>query len=138
MLTSSIKFNLLRIEATVAVHVGTPLKAGDSTLEGDTFEFITGYDTVVGMATALRNPMTSELRAALEKIAISCGATEPAATASPAPAADMCVALQPSTALPVPSPHHAAPLRIVIIVVRTLGRRGGAGRPCSLFPSPSL
>lgn len=73
MLTNTTKFLLLRLETIVAVHVGKPLKTGDTALEGDTFEFITGYDTVVSMATALRSPMTPQLVADLEKLAASYG-----------------------------------------------------------------
>eukprot|EP00966_Prymnesium_polylepis_P007330 168488-Prymnesium_polylepis.1 len=39
------KVKLFCLELTVVVHTGKSLKARNTALEGDTFEYITGYDT---------------------------------------------------------------------------------------------
>ena len=49
-------------------------KARNTSLEGDTFEFITGYDTIMSMGAAIKKPMTPELKAELQKLAVANGA----------------------------------------------------------------
>ena len=89
MLLNPTKSKIMALELTAVVSVAVPLKARVTSLEGDEFTYVTGYDTVVHMGEALRNPMTPELRDALKQLAISNGA-EPSlfgaenATAAPA------------------------------------------------------
>eukprot|EP00966_Prymnesium_polylepis_P277442 6410478-Prymnesium_polylepis.1 len=87
-LLHSTKFKLFCLELTVVVHTDKSLKARNTALEGDTFEFITGYDTVTHMGEAIKAPITAELTAALQKLAVANGAA-PAAIFQPvaAPAA---------------------------------------------------
>ena len=85
---------LFRLELITVVHAGKPLKARNTSIEGDTFEFITAYDTISRMGDAIKSPMTPELRAELQKLAEANGGA-PAnpfaapAVAAPAPAASI-------------------------------------------------
>ena len=81
------KSKLFMLELTVVVFSGKSLKARNTKLEGDTFEFITGYDTVLHMGEAIKNPMTAELKAELQKLAVANGAAPANPFAAPAPAA---------------------------------------------------
>ena len=57
-------------------------------MEGDSFEIITAFDTITHMGEAIKAPISSELRAALVKIAEANGAAPaPMFTPAPAPAA---------------------------------------------------
>ena len=71
-LLNPIKVKLFSLELTTVVAVACPLKARNTALEGDTFEYILGYDMIVRMGEALRNPLTAELRASLQKLAFEC------------------------------------------------------------------
>ena len=51
------KSKLFALELTVVVGVGKSLKARNTKLEGDTFEFITGYDTITHMGDAIKDPV---------------------------------------------------------------------------------
>ena len=53
------KKNRCMIEMITVVHVGMHLKAGGTQLEGDGFEFITAYDTLVAMGEHLNESMSS-------------------------------------------------------------------------------
>ena len=53
------KKNRCMIEMITVVHVGKHLKAGGTQLEGDGFEFITAYDTLVAMGEHLKESMSS-------------------------------------------------------------------------------
>ena len=91
------KVKLFQVELTVLVHAGKGLKARNTKLEGDSFEILTGYDTVMHMGEAIKNPISTELRAALAKLAESYGAAAvPMLPATTAPAA-----------MPSPTPAHA-------------------------------
>ena len=61
----------LQVELLVAVHVGKSFKARNTKLEGDSFEFITAYDTLVHMGETVKNPITAELTAELKNVATS-------------------------------------------------------------------
>jgi hypothetical protein len=87
------KSKLFMLELVTVVFSGKSLKARNTSLEGDTFEFITGYDTIMHMGEAIKNPMTAELKAELQKLAIANGApaaaglftVPPVATPAPPP-----------------------------------------------------
>ena len=64
------KSKLFNLELTVVVFTGKSLKSRNAKLEGDTFEYITGYDTVMHMGEAIKNPMTAQLKAELQKLAM--------------------------------------------------------------------
>ena len=68
------KSKVFCLELTVVVSAGKSLKARNTKLEGDTFEFITGYDTVMHMGEAIKNPTTPELIADVQKLAVANGA----------------------------------------------------------------
>ena len=63
------------------------LKARNTKLEGDTFEFVTGYDTILQMGAAIKDPITPELVVVLKQLAISNGATPAAAALGAVPVA---------------------------------------------------
>ena len=89
------KMKLFQLELIVVVSVGKGLKARNTKLEGDTFEFLHCYDTIVNMGEGLKHPMTPELTAAITKLASDDLLQAPAiASAAPAPAA----------AAPLPTP----------------------------------
>eukprot|EP00967_Tisochrysis_lutea_P151654 scaffold295464_cov23-Tisochrysis_lutea.AAC.1 len=69
------KSKLFVLELTVVVHVGRALKIHNTILEGDSFEFITAYDTVMCIGDAVKSIITPELMTALQKFAVSNGAT---------------------------------------------------------------
>eukprot|EP00966_Prymnesium_polylepis_P326712 7382616-Prymnesium_polylepis.1 len=73
-LLHSTKVKLFALELTVVVHTGKGLKARNTSLEGDTFEFITGYDTVMRMGSAIKDPITPELSTQIQKLAMANGA----------------------------------------------------------------
>ena len=52
-LLNSTKLKLFILELTTVVMVGKGLKARNTALEGDTFEFITGFDTISHMGEAM-------------------------------------------------------------------------------------
>ena len=81
------KLKLFMLELTTVVMVGKGLKARNTAMEGDTFEFVTGYDTMLHMGEAIKNPVTPELVEAIKKLAIANGATTAAVTAAAAAAA---------------------------------------------------
>ena len=83
MLLNPIKVKLLEIELTVVVVKGKSLKAGGTALEGDTFEFITGYATVMQMGEDLKGGITADLRTELQKIATPNGMPTGPFTAQP-------------------------------------------------------
>ena len=53
------KVNRLTIEIITVVHLDKHLKAGGTALEGDGFEFLTTFDTPVGMREHLKSSMSS-------------------------------------------------------------------------------
>jgi hypothetical protein len=53
------KVNRLTIELITVVHLGKHLKAGGTALEGDGFEFLIAYDTLIGMGEHLKSSMSS-------------------------------------------------------------------------------
>ena len=53
------KVNRLTIELITVVHLGKHLKAGGTALEGDGFEYLTAYDTLIGMGEHLKSSMSS-------------------------------------------------------------------------------
>ena len=53
------KVNRWTIELITVVHLGKHLKAGGTALEGDGFEFLTAYDTQIGMGDHLKSSMSS-------------------------------------------------------------------------------
>ena len=55
------KLNKFKIELITVVCVGEHLKAGGTDLEGQTFEFITVYDTLASMGQELKSCMSSEV-----------------------------------------------------------------------------
>ena len=70
------KLKLFLLELTTVVYTGKALKARNTAMEGDTFEFITGYDTIMNMGAAIKQPITPELRTAIEKLAVANGAQQ--------------------------------------------------------------
>ena len=100
-LTNPIKSKLFELELTVVVYYGKSLKARNTKLEGDTFEFITGYDTVMHMGAVLKSPLEVDLKKKLQTLAVANGAA-PAqtfaaptiATAAPAPTGTPLTILQ--------------------------------------------
>ena len=50
------KLKLFMLELTTVVMVGKGLKARNTALEGDTFEFVTGYDTMLHMGEGNQEP----------------------------------------------------------------------------------
>ena len=91
------KVNLFQVELAVLVHAGKGLKARTTKLEGDSFEFIVGYDTIMHMGLAIKQPISVELRKTLKQLADSHGA-------APAPAFEAAAA---PAAAPEPSPAPA-------------------------------
>ena len=59
-------FTMLLLEAAVVSIVGM---ACNTALQGDGFEFITGYSKIAQMETLLNNPVTPELKVIIDKIA---------------------------------------------------------------------
>jgi hypothetical protein len=55
------KLNKFKIELITVVCVGKHLKAWGTDLEGQTFEFITAYETLVSMGQELKSCMSSEV-----------------------------------------------------------------------------
>jgi len=53
------KVNRWTIELITVVHLVKHLKAGGTALEGDGFEFLTAYDTQIGMGDHLKSSMSS-------------------------------------------------------------------------------
>ena len=53
------KVNRLTIELITVVHLGKHLKAGGTALEGDGFEYLTAYYTLIGMGEHLKSSMSS-------------------------------------------------------------------------------
>ena len=82
------KMKLFQLELLVVGHVGKGLKARNTKLEGDTFEFLHCYEVIAHMGEALKKPITPELEAEIVALATD---TVPAATrvfaSAPAPAA---------------------------------------------------
>ena len=56
---------------TTVVYAGKGLKARNTSLEGDTFEFIKGYGIIMNMGDAIKRPMTAELKTELQKLALA-------------------------------------------------------------------
>ena len=79
------KFKLFCLELLVVVTTGKGLKARNLKLEGDNFEFITGYDTIQHIGDAIKDPITVELKAAVQKLAIANGAAPATRPSSPSP-----------------------------------------------------
>ena len=92
------KLKLFMLELTTVVMVGKGLKARNTALEGDTFEFVTGYDTMLHMGEAIKNPVTPELVEAIKKLAIANGATAAAAAAAATAATAATAAAATATA----------------------------------------
>ena len=82
------KMKLFQLELIVVGHVGKGLKARNTKLEGDTFEFLHCYEVIAHMGEALKKPITPELEAEIVALATD---IVPAATrlfaSAPAPAA---------------------------------------------------
>ena len=78
------KLKLFKLELLVAVHIGKGLKARTTKLEGDSFEIITGYDTILHMGEAMKDPITPELSKELDNLAKDLAST-PAPLFAPAP-----------------------------------------------------
>ena len=55
------KLNKFKIELITVVCVGKHLKAGGTELEGDSFEFITAFDTLSSMGQGLKSCMSSQV-----------------------------------------------------------------------------
>ena len=55
------KLNKFKIELITVVCVGKHLKAGGTELEGDSFEFITAFDTLSSMGQELKSCMSSRV-----------------------------------------------------------------------------
>jgi hypothetical protein len=53
--------NKFKIELITVVCVGKHLKTGVTDLEGQSFEFITAYDTLTSMGQELKSCMSSEV-----------------------------------------------------------------------------
>ena len=53
--------NKFKIELITVVCVGKHLKAGGTELEGDSFEFITAFDTLSSMGQDLKSCMSSQV-----------------------------------------------------------------------------
>ena len=104
--------------------VGKGLKARNTSLEGDTFEYITGFNTITHMGEAIKNPVTVEFTEAIKQLAIANGATAAvaAAAAAAAPAA------APAAAAPAAVAAAAAPTPLLVMPVRSSSR---SGRPSS-------
>ena len=62
-------FTMLWLEAAVVKIVGMDLMTCNTALQGDVFEFITGYSKIAVMESLLNNPVTPELKLIIEKIA---------------------------------------------------------------------
>jgi hypothetical protein len=70
------KVNRLTIELITVVHLGKHLKAGGTALEGDGFEYLTAYDTLIGMGDHLKSSMSSlELMSELVQVVEANGGT---------------------------------------------------------------
>jgi hypothetical protein len=70
------KVNRLTIELITVVHLGKHLKAGGTALEGDGFEYLTAYDTLIGMGEHLKSSMSSlELMSELVQVVEANGGT---------------------------------------------------------------
>ena len=87
-LVSPRKFTLLWLELAVAVHCGGQLMAGFTTLEGDGFEYLTAYDTLMDLGVTLKTPISKALQDEIRKIA---------AQAPSSPASQVPVAAPPPT-----------------------------------------
>jgi len=73
------KKNRCMIEMITVVNVGKHLKAGGTRLEGDGFEFITAYDTLVAMGDHLKSSMSSfELMSELLQVVVVNGGQDDA------------------------------------------------------------
>ena len=86
-LLNSTKSVLFVLELTTVVYSGKPLKARNTSMEGDTFEFIEAYDTIIRMGDAIKNPMTTELKDQLQKLAVANGGAPAGPFATPTVAA---------------------------------------------------
>ena len=107
------KMKLFQLELTVVVHVGKGLKARNTKMEGDTFEFLTSYDTVMHMGESLKKPITPELSAAIDKLAKENAVAGPLFRAAPA-------ASTPSTPAPPPAPAPTPVLPTVLDILKSL------------------
>ena len=106
------KLKLFTLELTAVVMVGKGLKARNTALEGDTFEFITGFDTILHMGEAMKNPVTPELVEAIKKLATANGATAAAVTAAAAAAVVAPAAVaHAATAATAAAPVLVTPVR---------------------------
>jgi len=109
------KLKLFLLELTAVVMVGKGLKARNTALEGDTFEFITGFDTILHMGEAMKNPVTPELVEAIKK-------SSPSPTAPPPPPSLPPPPPPPPSSLPPPSlppPPPPLPPPLLVTPVRS-------------------
>jgi hypothetical protein len=97
------KLKLFLLELTAVVMVGKGLKARNTSLEGDTFEYITGFNTITHMGEAIKNPVTVEFTEAIKKLAIANGATAAAVTAAAAAAAPAATTAAAAAAAAAPA-----------------------------------
>jgi len=69
LLTKPRKKTLFWLELVMAVVTGKTLKINSTKLEGDTFEILYAYDLNLEIMSSLKSPITSEIKAEIEKIA---------------------------------------------------------------------
>lgn len=85
MLTNKRKFIILWLEAACVAHCGGPTAAAFTVLEGQDYEYVTGYPKLMEIYELLKNPLNSKLLAEIDKIATR--AAELFGTNSSAPSA---------------------------------------------------
>jgi hypothetical protein len=99
------KLKLFTLELTAVVMLGKGLKARNTALEGDTFEFITGYDTILHMGEAMKNPRSRRSWSRPSR-------SSPSPTAPPPPPSLPPPPPPPPSSLPPPPPPLPPPLLV--------------------------
>ena len=89
ILDSPTKRTLLWLELLVAANSGARVKHCFTSMEGDGFEYVTGYETVLRMQQVLKTPITDEMKTEIRRIAAAAPDNGVETTTPALPGADL-------------------------------------------------